>query len=296
MLVVGILIIAIDQPRVSAVESIFGGWAMLSPEYQSLLQELMFGYALALTGIGFVVASVIKSKSKASICSYCNFVAMSETELNAHLAKEHLDKSPYKCEHCDFVGFTEDIIQNHYKDKHPDAKKWKWGLKHNSKQVPPMKPKRDFKKSPTLKGIIIGIIAVSIIYGSIWGISYQAFVMTSDGMAPTINKYDLVRYDKTPFHEIQVNDIIFYSDNDKVRTNKVIHVDSSKIPRTLIAKNEVSDTPNYVTESQYIGKLTSVTEGAGAITQILIFPINIIIMITAFVIPIVIMKIRERKK
>ena len=126
ILVVGILIIANDQPKVSAVESIFGGWAMLSPDYQSLLQELMFGYALAVTGIGFVLASVIKSKSKALICSYCNFVAMSETELNAHLAKDHLDKSPFKCKHCDFIGFTEEILSNHYKDEHPAKKKWKW--------------------------------------------------------------------------------------------------------------------------------------------------------------------------
>ena len=126
ILVVGILIIANDQPRISAVESIFGGWAMLSPEYQSLLQELMFGYALAVIGIGLLLASVIKSKSKALICSYCNFVAMSETELNAHLAKDHLDKSPFKCKHCDFIGFTEEILRNHYNDEHQAKKKWKW--------------------------------------------------------------------------------------------------------------------------------------------------------------------------
>ena len=139
ILVVGILIIAIDQPRVSAVESIFGGWAMLSPEYQSLLQELMFGYALAVTGIGFVLASVIKSKSKALICSYCNFVAMSETELNAHLAKDHLDKSPFKCEHCDFIGFTEDVLRNHYNDEEIQPKK------HAEKDIP--KETLTFKKN-----------------------------------------------------------------------------------------------------------------------------------------------------
>ena len=162
----------------------------------------------------------------------------------------------------------------------------------HSETVLPEKPKRDLKKSPTLKGVIIGIIAVSIIYGSIWGITYQAFVMTGDAMAPTINTYDLVRYDNTPFHEIQVNDIIFYSDNDKVKIHKVTQVDNSKITRTLIAKNEVSDTPHTVTESQYIGKLTSVTEGAGYITRILAPPINYIILIAVFVIPIAVMKIR----
>jgi len=125
-LILGLMIVINDQPKISAVESIFGGWAMLSPEYQSLLQELMFGYALAVIGIGVLLASVFKSKSKALICSHCNFVAMSENELDAHLVKEHLDKSPYKCDYCDFIGFTEEILQNHYKDKHSDKKKWKW--------------------------------------------------------------------------------------------------------------------------------------------------------------------------
>jgi len=128
VLIVGFLIIINDQPRINAIDSLFGGWAMLSPEYQSLLQELMFGYLLAVIGIILIIVAVIPSKSKARslTCSYCNFVAMSETELDAHLVKDHLDKSPYKCEHCDFIGFTEEIVQNHYKDKHPDKKKWKW--------------------------------------------------------------------------------------------------------------------------------------------------------------------------
>jgi len=127
-LIGGFLIIANDQPRISAVESIFGGWAMLSPEYQGLLQELMFGYALAVIGIIIIVGSVIpsKSKTKSLTCSYCNFVAMSENELQKHNSEKHLDKSPFKCEHCDFIGFTEEILQNHYKDKHSDKKKWKW--------------------------------------------------------------------------------------------------------------------------------------------------------------------------
>jgi len=64
MLIAGIMIIANDQPRISAVESIFGGWAMLSPEYQELLQELMFGYALAVIGIILVIVAVIPSKIK----------------------------------------------------------------------------------------------------------------------------------------------------------------------------------------------------------------------------------------
>ncbi len=64
MLITGILIIANDQPRVSAIESIFGGWAMLSPEYQGLVQELMMAYGLAGVGIILIIVAVISSKSE----------------------------------------------------------------------------------------------------------------------------------------------------------------------------------------------------------------------------------------
>ena len=77
---------------------------------------------LILVIIGAVVPS--RSKEKALTCSYCNYVALSETDLLKHKTDNHLDKSPYKCEYCDFIGITEEVLWNHYKDKHPDKKKW----------------------------------------------------------------------------------------------------------------------------------------------------------------------------
>ena len=79
---------------------------------------------LILLIIGAVISK--SSKPKTLTCSYCNFVAISETDIDQHYFKNHLDKSPYKCEHCDFIGITEEILWNHYTDEHPDAKKWKW--------------------------------------------------------------------------------------------------------------------------------------------------------------------------
>ena len=147
--------------------------------------------------------------------------------------------------------------------------------------------------SQTLKGVIIGIIAVSIIYGVSMVLTYQTFTMVNDIDTMGIKKGDVVRFDNTPFHEIQINDMISYYDNDKVWVHKVISVDSSKLPRTLTVRSEESIAPHLiVTEEQYIGKLDSVIEGAGYITRILTFPVNIIILIAAFAIPIVVMKIR----
>ncbi len=94
--------------------------------YKNLLLGI---YGSGLLGIVLIVIGSIipsKSKDKSMICSYCNFVAMSDAELLKHKSDNHLDKSPFKCEHCDFIGISEEILWNHYNDNHPDKKKWKW--------------------------------------------------------------------------------------------------------------------------------------------------------------------------
>jgi len=150
--------------------------------------------------------------------------------------------------------------------------------------------------SQTLKGVIIGIIAVSIIYGVSMVLTYQTFTMVNDIDTMGIKKGDVVRFDNTPFHEIQINDMISYYDNDKVWVHKVISVDSSKVPRTLTAQSTVSGITNLVTEDQYIGKFDSIIEGAGFYTRILDPKVVVIIMIAVFVTPIVIMKIYGSRK
>lgn len=147
--------------------------------------------------------------------------------------------------------------------------------------------------SQTLKGITIGIIAASIIYGTTMALTYQTFTMVNDIDAMGIKKGDLVRFDNTPFHEIQINEMVSYYDNEKVWVHKVISVDSSKVPRTLTAQSTVSGITNLVTEDQYIGKLDSVIKGGEGIRVVFSPPVFIIILIAAFTIPIVVMKIRN---
>jgi len=255
ILVLGLLIVVNYQYPVSALESMFGGWAMLSEVHQERVAYLSMGYIIVVIGIIIIIPGIILMTKSG------------ETK------KE--DESTFK-----------------YKDEEIQPET-------HSEKVLPIKPKRDLKKSPTLKGTIIGIIAVSIIYGSIWGLTYQAFVMSNDAMAPTINKYDLIRYDNTPFDEIQVNDIIFYSDpiDPKTLVHKVIQVDSSKVPRTLTVISEENIAPHLIVlEEQYIGKLDSIIEGAGYYTRILDPKVIVIILISAFAIPIAVMKIWERRK
>jgi len=84
-------------------------------------------FGIGLIGIIIVIIGAIipsKTKEKTLTCPYCNFVALSNTEIEKHKADNHLEKSPYKCGHCNFIGLTEEILWNHYVEKHPNEKRW----------------------------------------------------------------------------------------------------------------------------------------------------------------------------
>jgi hypothetical protein len=97
-------------------------------EYCTKFSLITYGiYGFGLSGIILIITGTVvssRSKEKPLTCAYCNFIAMSESELLKHSSDKHLDKSPYKCGHCDFIGITEEILWNHYNDKHPNEKKW----------------------------------------------------------------------------------------------------------------------------------------------------------------------------
>jgi len=150
------------------------------------------------------------------------------------------------------------------------------------------------KKSPILKGVIIGIIASLIIWGVSYAATYQTFVMTSDAMEPTIMQGDITRYSKSPFSQISVNDIIAFTDQDdssRVLLNKVVRVYGNVVE----VRNEESSTVRIVTEDQYIGKINSIEAVSGLLSVLLIPYLLFFLMTVAFVIPIIIMKIREKK-
>ena len=136
ILVLGLIVVMIYQSPLGAMESIFGGWAMMSPDVQQWRAYVSIGWIMAVIGIIIMIPAIILKEK--------------EIQLETH-----------------------------------------------SEKVIPKKPKRDLRKSPTLKGIIIGIIAVSIIWVAILGLTYQAFTMMDDIDAMGIKKGDLVRFDNT---------------------------------------------------------------------------------------------------
>ena len=114
-MILGLVIVIFFQIPVGAVESMFGGMAAMSPEFLKWKAALSIGQIIIVIGIVIMIPAIIlkkkdsRKKETEHICSYCNFVATTETELTKHLAENHLEKSPYKCQHCDFIGITEII-------------------------------------------------------------------------------------------------------------------------------------------------------------------------------------------
>jgi len=134
-----------------------------------------------------------------------------------------------------------------------------------------------------------------IIWGASLAATNQIFVMTGDAMEPTIMNGDMVRYTKTPFKEISVNDIIVYTDArdpSRVLVHKVVGVTNPKI---IEVKNEESPVVHNVREAQYIGKINSI-ESWGALSVLMKPPTFLVLIAAAFVTPIVIMKISGSRK
>ena len=102
ILVLGLLIVVNYQYAVSAAESIFGGWAMLSEVHQERVAYLYMGYMIVVIGIIIMIPSLILNKK----------------------SEDKSKPSGYVCGHCNFIGKTEEELWNHYNDKHPDKRKW----------------------------------------------------------------------------------------------------------------------------------------------------------------------------
>jgi len=152
-------------------------------------------------------------------------------------------------------------------------------------------------KYPILKGVIIGIILIVIFWG-IYGLALsQTFYMVSDALSPDVMKGDLMHYQRTPFNEIKVGDIIAFipSDKDEFETKVGIVRIIGTGSYVQTSNNVNPNTLSSVFEKDYVGKITSITS-QGWISTVYSTPYYLLIITAVlFVIPIIIMKIREKK-
>jgi len=270
ILIAGIVIVANDQPKVSAVESMFGGWAMLSPEYQNLLQELMFGYALAVIGIIIIGGAVIPSKkSSMFICGICNHAFSSEVELYNHSnSKEHLEKASQ--------------LSKEEVEKREITKE---------ERTP---TKRKLRNSPVLQGVLIGIVAVLIFWG--YGLTLpQGVTMGNNALSPDVNEGDLMYYEKIPLNEIKVGDIIVFHPSEKSDSVKagIVRNVFKNLNYVETSNNVDPNNLEIVNRNEFLGKITNVVSDEGSIRQMYSFPYNILITGIILVSPILILKVRK---
>ena len=121
--------------------------------------------------------------------------------------------------------------------------------------------------------------------------------MANDALSPDIMQGDLMHYQRIPFNEIKVGDIIAFTPSDKeeigAKVGKVRIVEPGTHVQT--SSNANPNTLNSVYEKDYVGKITSITPKGGLSMTIFSAPYHLMITAALFVIPIVIMKIREKK-
>ena len=171
-------------------------------------------------------------------------------------------------------------------------------LENNShtKHSQSIKPKRNIRKSPIFKGVIIGIISVFVLMSILFIVSDKTYFMINDGMNPIVKKSDLVHYIETPMNELVPNDIIFYDNSGKIMIHKVVRIIEYS-PIVIEVKNEISSKVHQVTEDQYIGKFDYIVGNFGEHANKIFQPqMQLLFCIVVFIVPIIIMKIRAQNQ
>lgn len=160
-----------------------------------------------------------------------------------------------------------------------------------------------FKKSPVLKGALIGIVT-TISFWIIWGgilSSGMEYTETGTGMEPTFYPNDIiVKQGNIPFDNIKVGDLIIYhppSNPNQVYIHRVIKI-LNENPLTVMTKGDANSNPidgidSPITENEYIGKVSYAIPQGGYFFNIISL---IVISGIIFMIPIIIMKIRTKRQ
>ena len=142
----------------------------------------------------------------------------------------------------------------------------------------------------TKKGIIIGIIIVVILFGCLVGLKHNAVLMNDDNLYPIVYAKEVIKYDNTPFNEIQDEDLIVYKTSGITWIRQVVGEDENG---RLLVKNTVSEIEYRVGESMYVGKVTTILpESFGYFFNV---PAWIAILTLGFFMPTIIFRIRKIK-
>ena len=229
--------------------------------------------AYSMMGIGVILAiigAVLPSKKHSMfLCGICDVAFSSEAELYNHSkTQEHLEKTSRLSK--------EEIAKRETKEKIT---------------------KRDLRKSPILKGVLIGIVAVVIFWGIFSITSSQVFVMSNNALSPDVTEGQLMYYERISFEKIREGDIIAFvpSDNAEFGTKVGIVRDvPQNVDYVYTSSNANPNNFDSVDENEFIGKITSVTSDIG-LRQLYSYPYYLLLTGFLLISPIVILKIKSRK-
>jgi len=236
------------------------------------LSKLAYGM-MGVGAILVIIGAVIPNKKHSMfICGICNVALSTEAELyNHNNSKEHLEKASQ---------LPKEEIQGTIKKEK-------------------VLTKAKLKKSPALRGVLIGVIAVVVFWG-IFGLFFsQGFTMANDALSPDVYEGDVMHYERIPFNEINDGDIIVFVPLEKsefsIKVGKVRHVfQNPDFVRT--SSNVTPNNMESVYEKDYIGKITSITSEDNIIMKIYSYPFHLVITGVLLGYPIAFFIVRNRRR
>jgi len=138
---------------------------------------------------------------------------------------------------------------------------------------------------PNWRKILILIVIYLIVLIFVFNNSYAMF---SNSMVPTINQGDLAFYEKVPYEQLKVNDIIIF--NAPQRKHPLLHRIYNITNDGIITKGDNNPVPNswIITSDEIVGKVTFWVPLIGYVfitsSSIADYPLNSIIATLIFLI------------
>ena len=247
-----------------------------------------------LTTADFQLAD-LKKKPPFFLCAGCNIAFPTEADLYNHDTQKHGGQSaPHRVEE------EEDEFYEEEEEVVVEAP-----VEEEKKTREKISFRERLKNSPSLQGVLIGVVLAVMLVGIISLSTNQSFVMQNDALVPDVNKGEIMKYQKIPLSKIKKNDIIVYispTGETAYKIGKVRSIESSStnVDRVLGFKTSNNVSPQkleYVPAENFIGKITDVNPlnaGSKILLKISNPSAMLLMIIVAFAAPIIILKVRKR--
>jgi signal peptidase I len=153
-------------------------------------------------------------------------------------------------------------------------------------------------KRSILKGVAIGFANIAVFVAILYAISFvspgRMYIMSNEGMAPSIEHMDIVLIKKTPFDSITKGDVVVFVVHSQGKHAISRVVDIKEQPRTLQTQSDNNSTNvHFVTAGDYVGTIYLVIPKIGYLLQ----PMSLLIIaVVIFIIPSISVPLKAKRK